>query len=188
MFQVTLVNLQKCLDKISRDMTKPTKWVCAPAKTQISLGIRPVWSESSLSAWRKLGSLATYWAHSEDSDQTGRMPRLTGVFAGRTLILLVLSCRGSFLFHKSEQFRGQRSESVMILFTGLDFKQHYLRRVNWSVLSQSGVQNSQILLFRNYILFLSWLVRVIVQKSCTSLFRVWIKLDATGHMTLIKCK
>ena len=30
------------------------------AKTQISLGIRPVWSESSLSAWRKLGSLATH--------------------------------------------------------------------------------------------------------------------------------
>ena len=29
-------------------------------------------------------SLATYWAHSEDSDQTGRMPRLTWVFAGRT--------------------------------------------------------------------------------------------------------
>ena len=32
----------------------------------ISQGIRLVWSESSLSAWRKLGSLATYWAHSED--------------------------------------------------------------------------------------------------------------------------
>ena len=47
-----------------------------PAETQISLGIRTVWSESSLSAWRKLGSLATHWAHSEDSDQTGRMPRL----------------------------------------------------------------------------------------------------------------
>ena len=31
-----------------------------PAKTQISLGICPVWSESSLSAWRKLGSLATH--------------------------------------------------------------------------------------------------------------------------------
>ena len=26
-----------------------------PAKTQISLGIRPVWSESSLSAWRNIG-------------------------------------------------------------------------------------------------------------------------------------
>ena len=32
---------------------------------------------------------------SEDFDQTGRMPRLIWVFAGRTLILLVLSCRGS---------------------------------------------------------------------------------------------
>ena len=39
--------------------------VC-PAKTQISLGIHPVWSESSLSEWRKLGSLAAHWAHSED--------------------------------------------------------------------------------------------------------------------------
>ena len=71
--------------------------VC-PAKTQISLGIRPVWSESSLSAWRKLGSLATHWVHSEDSDQTGRMPRLILVFAGHTLTLLVLSCRGSDVF------------------------------------------------------------------------------------------
>ena len=43
-------------------MTKPTKWHVHPAKTQISLGIRPIWSESSLSAWRKLGSLATHWA------------------------------------------------------------------------------------------------------------------------------
>ena len=31
-----------------------------PAKTQISLGICPVWSESSLSTWRKLGTLATH--------------------------------------------------------------------------------------------------------------------------------
>ena len=33
-----------------------------PAKTQISLGIYPVGSASSLFAWRKLGSLATHWA------------------------------------------------------------------------------------------------------------------------------
>ena len=32
-------------------------------------------------------------ADSEDSDQTGRMAE----FAGRTLILLVLSCRGSYV-------------------------------------------------------------------------------------------
>ena len=64
-------------------MTKPAKWHVLPA-THISLGIRPVWSEFSLSAWRKLGSWATHWAHSEDSDQTGQMPRLVWVFAGHT--------------------------------------------------------------------------------------------------------
>ena len=58
------------------------------AKTQFSLDIHPVWSESSLSAWRKLGSLATHWVYSEDSDQTGRM---TWFFAGRTATLLVLT-------------------------------------------------------------------------------------------------
>ena len=40
--------------------------------------------QSSLSAWRKLGSLATHWGHSEDSDQTGQMPRLIWVLAGHT--------------------------------------------------------------------------------------------------------
>ena len=35
--------------------------------------LRSVWSESSLSAWRKLGSLSTHWAHIEDADQTGQM-------------------------------------------------------------------------------------------------------------------
>ena len=49
--------------QMSHGMTKPTKWV-HPAKTQIGLGIRPIWSESSLSAWIKLESLATHWAHS----------------------------------------------------------------------------------------------------------------------------
>ena len=75
---------------------KTNNVVVRPAKTQISLGIRPVWSEPTLSAWRTLGSLATHWAHSEDSDQTGRMPRLIWVFAGRTVILLVLLQGGSY--------------------------------------------------------------------------------------------
>ena len=83
-----------------------------PAKTQISLGIHPVWSESSLSAWRKLGSLPSHWAHSEDSDQTGRMPWLIWVFAGRTLILLVLSWGGSNInmyFQFMDPFKFNRS-------------------------------------------------------------------------------
>ena len=71
---------------------KTNKLHMCPANTQISLGIRPVWSESSLSAWRKIWSLATHWVHSKDSDQTGRMPRLIWVFACYTIIL---SCCGS---------------------------------------------------------------------------------------------
>ena len=55
-------------------MTKPTKWHACPAKTQISLSICPDWSVSSLSTWRKLGSLATRWAHRQVSDQTRQMP------------------------------------------------------------------------------------------------------------------
>ena len=91
-----LENRLSCLSFEPRH-DKTSKVALRRAKTQISLGIRPVWSKSSLSAWRKLGCWATHWAHSEDSDQTGRMPRLIWVFAGRTLILLVLSCRGSFI-------------------------------------------------------------------------------------------
>ena len=80
---------------MSRDMTKPTKWL------DVQRRLRSAWAsaqsdQSSLSAWRNLGFSASHWAHCEDSDQTGRMPRLIWVFAGRTLILLVLLCRGSF--------------------------------------------------------------------------------------------
>ena len=74
---------------LRRLMTKLAKLHLHPGKIQISLGIRPVWSESSLSAWRKLVSLAAHWVHSEDYD-------LIWVFGGRTVILLVLSCGGSF--------------------------------------------------------------------------------------------
>ena len=68
-----------------------------PAKTQISLGIRPVWSESLLCAQWVAKDPSFLHGDSEDSDQTGQMPRLIWVFAGGTLILLVLSCRSSFL-------------------------------------------------------------------------------------------
>ena len=80
-------------EQMSRRMTKLTKWLCAERK--ISLGTCPVWSEPSLSAWRKPGSLATHWAHSKDSDQTRWMPKLIWVFAGCIVILLVLLGGGS---------------------------------------------------------------------------------------------
>ena len=55
-----------------------------PAKTQISLGIHQVWSESSLCTQWVAKNPRFLHEDSEDSDQTGRMPRLIWVFAGRT--------------------------------------------------------------------------------------------------------
>ena len=75
---------------------KTIKMTVRPAKTQISLGIRPICSESSLCAQWIAKDPSFLHADSEDSDQTGRMPRLICVFAGRTVILLVLSWGGSF--------------------------------------------------------------------------------------------
>ena len=71
-------------NKLSQRMTKPTKWHVRPAKTQISLGIRPVWSESLLCAQWIAKDPSFLSADSEESDQTGRMPRLIWVFAGHT--------------------------------------------------------------------------------------------------------
>ena len=66
-----------------------------PAKTQVSLEVHPGWSESSLCAQWVAKDPSFLHADSEDSDQTGRIPSLIWVFAGSTLILLVLSCRGT---------------------------------------------------------------------------------------------
>ena len=83
-------------------ITKLTKWHVRPAKTLISLGIRPVWSESLLSAWRNIGPLTTYWAHSEDwSDLADVQADLSLRWAH--VILLVLSCGGSYFLNKKKK-------------------------------------------------------------------------------------
>ena len=89
---------KKTLNSIHKNSTneprhdKINKMTVRPAKTQISLGIRPVWLVFAV-RMKNLGPLTTHWA--QKTDQTGRMPRLIWVFAGRTLIFLVLSCRDS---------------------------------------------------------------------------------------------
>ena len=70
---------------------KTNKMSVRPAKT----GIRPVYSESSLYAVWVAKDTRFLHADSEDSDQTGRMPKLIWVFAGRTVTVLILTCRGS---------------------------------------------------------------------------------------------
>ena len=71
-------------NNMSHNMTKPTKWQMCSPKSQISLGICPVWSKSSLCAQWVVKDLMFLHADSEDSDQTWWMPRLIWVFAGCT--------------------------------------------------------------------------------------------------------
>ena len=59
-----------------------------PVKTQISLGIHPVWSESSLCAQWVAQNPSFLHADSEASDQTGQIPRLIWVFAGRACLFV----------------------------------------------------------------------------------------------------
>ena len=81
---------------MSHLLTKPTKWHVCPAKTQLSLGIHPVWSESSLCTQWVAKDPSFLHADSEDSDQTGRMPGLIWVFIWRShvvgFVMLQLIC------------------------------------------------------------------------------------------------
>ena len=74
---------------------KTNKMACAPSEDSDLSGHPPSLISVFAVRMKKLGSLATHWAHSEDSVQTGRMPRMIWVFAGRRVILLVLSWGGS---------------------------------------------------------------------------------------------
>ena len=86
-----------------------------PAKTQISLGIRPVWSESSLCAQWVAKDPRFLHVDSEDSDQTGQMPRLIWVFVGHTAILLVLSWGSSFLNKFAKKLKNTTAVSSFVV-------------------------------------------------------------------------
>ena len=87
-----LINSSSCPNDMSRLMTKPTKW--HPSSL---IRVFTVRLQKLRSAWASTqsdqSSLCTQWvakdprllhADSEYSDQTGRMPRLIWIFAGRT--------------------------------------------------------------------------------------------------------
>ena len=80
---------------------QPTKWSVHPAKTQVSLGTHPVWSESSLSAWGSTGSLATQKVTVKTLIRLGWCPGWSESSLGAHASLLVLPCCGSNLLWRS---------------------------------------------------------------------------------------
>ena len=132
-----------CYFTIEPRHDKTNKVTVRLAKTQISLGIRPVWSESSLCTQWVAKDPSFLHADNEDVDQTGRMPRLVWVFAGHTLILLVLSCRGSIFLKfapiwygcrntfNSKKKKTNKKNNVFIPFWYGCFEHIYCKIVMW---------------------------------------------------------
>ena len=92
----TVLNIRRTVNKTSKNMWAAT-WQnqqneCAPSE------------DSDQPQWIAKDPRFLH-AASEDSDQTGRMPRLIWVFAGRTATLLVLSCCGSCAKHHESNSR-----------------------------------------------------------------------------------
>ena len=68
---------------MSLNVRERTVWHGRPAKIQISLRIRAVWSESSLGAFRIAKDAKFVHADNESSDQTAPTRSLIWVFVGR---------------------------------------------------------------------------------------------------------
>ena len=86
--------------EILKDEPPHKKMALHPMKTQISLGSCPVWSKSSLCTQWVAKDPRFLHADSEDSDQTGRMPRLIRVFTQPTVFVMKwLTCPGHVLIY-----------------------------------------------------------------------------------------
>ena len=86
-----------------QSLTKPTKWPVCPTKTQMSLGIHPVWLEPLLCTLWVAKDPVLLRADREDwSDRADAQADLSSL--GAQLILLVSSCCSSFFvqFQKLE--------------------------------------------------------------------------------------
>ena len=94
-----VIQLPKIYSNNEPPHDKTIKMSVHPAKTQVSLGSHPAWSESSLCAQRIATDPSFLHADIKDSDQTGRM-------LGAHVMLFVLSWGGSF---EPEQDKGNRN-------------------------------------------------------------------------------
>ena len=78
------------------------------------MAVRPVWSESSLSAWRSIGSLATHWAqHGLWSDWADAQADLSLRWAHTHF---VLSCRGSYVHIKPFLISAIWRQFILLMF------------------------------------------------------------------------
>ena len=78
-------------------MRFPTIWYVRPAKAQISLLLRAVWSEPLLVAWIFYECKAAGWTSFGVSKLKRKLPRLVCVYICQNATLLEITCHGSFV-------------------------------------------------------------------------------------------
>ena len=78
-------------------MRFPTMWYVRPAKPQISLRIRAVWSEPLLVAWVFYDCLATDWTPFGVFKLNMRLQRIVRVYTCQNVKLLEISCTGPII-------------------------------------------------------------------------------------------
>ena len=83
------------LDDMSRLVTKPTKWHVRPVKTQISLGIHPVWSSLRCLHEESLGPELPIECTAKTLIRLGGCPGWSESSLGAHVSMLVLSRGGS---------------------------------------------------------------------------------------------
>ena len=81
---------------MSQCMRFPSLWYVRPAKPQMSLRIRAVWSEPLLIAWVFYDCYASDWTPFGVSKLKRRLHRLVWVYTFQNATLLEISCHGSY--------------------------------------------------------------------------------------------
>ena len=119
---------------LSQCMRFPTIWYVRPAKPQISLRIRAVWSEPLLVARVFYDCLATDWTSFGVSKLKRRLQRLVRVYTCQNATLLELSCTGSFKTHQN--------------VTSVSFIQYWGHCIVWKVSIRTLLGLSSELYFR----------------------------------------
>ena len=142
---------------MSHLMTKTNKMTVRQAKTQISLGICPVWSEPSLCTQWVAKDLSFLHADSDD-----------WVFTGRTATLLVLSWSGSNMLSKLNfTGYGMIPPTQILLWNRILWPR--LFQSFWAKLKMSPM----LILFSPCSMYLKFLKYSDTQKMCCNHSKIW---------------
>ena len=163
-------------------MTKPTKGHVRQVKTQIRLGIRPVWSESLLSAWRNIGSLATHWAHSEASDLSLRWVHSHFIVFVMWQLKWAMSWKKSCLCHRRTT-KAQISlhipavSLVPLLFTAYSLCNIFLKEVFFA--------HHHAMKYPHTSIILSWFSIPLVLKCAAKILKIGLQIKIQCPKTFL---